>query len=59
MTTYSWCLKHGRVESSDERCDSNDVLGPYETADEAASALERIAARNEVLDEEDERWEER
>jgi hypothetical protein len=53
VTAYAWCLTHGRVESDDERCSSKDVLGPYPTRDAAEHALDKVADRNEVWDEED------
>ena len=46
---YWFCLKHHTVEGVDG-CRSQDRLGPYATADEAAHALDKVAERNEAWD---------
>lgn len=54
--SFYWCTDHQRVETDEDRCPANAVLGPYKSRAEAQSALDRIHARNEKLDEEDRRW---
>lgn len=49
-----YCVRHHTVESDADRCKAADRLGPYETRDEAEHALERVAARNEEWDREEE-----
>lgn len=44
---YYWCLKHRRVEPYDG-CKSEDRLGPYDTMDEAARALQHVQERNDM-----------
>ncbi len=44
---YWFCLKHHTVEG-EEGCKSADRLGPYDTAEEASRALERVQERNEA-----------
>jgi hypothetical protein len=46
---YWFCLKHHTVEG-DDGCRSADRLGPYTSADEASSALDKVAERNESWD---------
>ncbi len=43
---WYYCLKHKKVEPY-EACKAADRLGPYETKEEAALALERVAERQE------------
>lgn len=59
MQTDGWyyCLTHHAVEPF-EGCKSADRLGPYPSPVDAAQALERVAERNRVWDEEDEREQE-
>lgn len=52
---FFWCLDHRRVEADDDRCGSDDVLGPYASSADAARALERVAERNEAWEEEEKR----
>ena len=51
---WYYCLKHHAVEPYDG-CKNVDRLGPYETRDEAARALETVRERNEEW-ERDARW---
>ncbi len=51
---WYWCLKHHRVEPYGA-CKSEDRLGPYATEQEAAAALDTVAARNEQWDAADRR----
>lgn len=43
---FWYCVKHDRVEG-EEGCRAIHRLGPYDTYDEAANALEIAAERNE------------
>ena len=52
---WYYCLIHHAVEPF-EGCKAADRLGPYPSSAEAAQALERVAERNEVWDEEDRAW---
>lgn len=45
-TGWYWCLTHHAVEPYDA-CKAADRLGPYATREEAATALDRVRARNE------------
>lgn len=54
--TWWYCLKHHAVERYGG-CRAADRLGPYDTREEAAHAMERVAERNENWEEEDQRWE--
>jgi hypothetical protein len=51
---YWFCLEHHRVEG-EQGCRSADRLGPYDTAEEAARALEKARERTEAW-EHDPRW---
>jgi hypothetical protein len=53
-TRYYFCLKHHSVEGA-EGCPAGDRLGPYDTEDEAAHALEKVEERNREWDN-DPRW---
>lgn len=51
--TYWWCLTHSAVEDSQGEgpgCRNGDRLGPYDSRDEAASALQRARARTAEQD---------
>jgi hypothetical protein len=54
---YYWCLSHQRVETESDACPVTKRLGPYDSAAEAARALDRVRERNEAWDAEDARWE--
>ena len=47
---YWFCLNHHAVEPQ-EGCAYKDRLGPYETEEEAARALEKAAERTKAWDE--------
>jgi hypothetical protein len=49
-----FCLKHMTVEH-DETCPGKDRLGPYNSAEEAANALETVRKRNQEWDAADDR----
>ena len=51
---YWFCLNHHAVEG-DEGCRNADRLGPYDTAEDASHALEKVQERNEAW-ENDPRW---
>ncbi len=46
---FWFCLTHHRVEGEDG-CRNADRLGPYDTADEASRALDKVSERNEEWD---------
>jgi len=48
----------GQVETDENRSRGEDVMGPYDTEDEASHALETARAKTERWDEEDREWEE-
>ena len=50
---FSYCLKHHVVESQDERCRSDQRLGPFATREEAARALELSRSRTEAWEAEE------
>ena len=44
-----YCLKHNAVEPEDG-CAGKDRLGPYESREEAAQALDKVRERNRDWD---------
>jgi hypothetical protein len=46
---YWYCLTHHQVEG-EEGCRNQDRLGPYDTPEDAARALEKVQERNEAWD---------
>jgi hypothetical protein len=50
---YYWSLNDKKVVTEEDGVKAADRLGPYETYDEAARALEIVAERNETWDDED------
>ena len=60
--SFWWCLTHGAVEGSatdDSGCANMDRLGPYDSREQAAAALERARARtaaNDARDEAEDGW---
>jgi hypothetical protein len=56
---YWFNVETKSVEQHDdpERARSANLLGPYDSHEEAAAALEKAQARNEQWDAEDEAWE--
>lgn len=52
---YWFNIATGQVESDDNRSQNADVMGPYDTEAEAASALATARAKTEAWDEEDRR----
>ena len=56
---YWFNIATGQVESDENRSQNADVMGPYESEAEAASALAIARAKTEAWDEEerkDEEW---
>lgn len=51
-------VRTSTVETSYDKSQSKDLLGPYPTYADAEQALERAHERTEQLDEEDRRWRE-
>lgn len=56
---YWYNIETGKVETDETRSRNDEVMGPYASEDEAASALESARAKTEKWDEEDREWEER
>lgn len=52
---WYWCLTHQRVEPTDG-CPNVERMGPYETREEAETAIERARVRTEEWDEADAEW---
>jgi hypothetical protein len=48
-----FCTRHMRVEPADTPCPGKDLLGPYQTKEEAAHALDKVKERNEAWDAQD------
>jgi hypothetical protein len=46
---YWFCVTHHVVEQEDG-CPNEDRLGPYDTAEQAARALEKVQERNDAWD---------
>ena len=55
MGSYWYCVKHKRVEHGGDMCPPIDRLGPFDTAEEAAGAIDLAERRNEEWDE-DPNW---
>ncbi|MBK8469663.1 MAG: methionine aminopeptidase [Actinomycetales bacterium] len=53
---YWYNIAKGQVETDEDRGPGEDVLGPYDTADEAAHALEIARRKTEEWDAEDRAW---
>ncbi|MDO5710720.1 MAG: methionine aminopeptidase [Micrococcales bacterium] len=48
----------GQVEDDDNKSRGDDVMGPYETRDEASQALAQAAEKTKKWDDQDREWEE-
>jgi len=57
--SYWYNVVTGKVETDETRSRGEQVMGPYETEQEARNALETARARNEKWDEQDDEWEHR
>jgi hypothetical protein len=55
---YWYNVSSGQVESDDNKSQSDDLMGPYDSQDEAANALQSARERTEKWDAEDKAWEE-
>ena len=55
---YWYNIRTGEVESDEDRSQNDDVMGPYDSREEAAAALATARANTERWDEEDKEWEE-
>jgi hypothetical protein len=53
---WYWCLDHNEVEQ-EEGCPNDRRMGPYETYDQAATALGRAHERTKEWDDVDAEWE--
>lgn len=54
---YWYNVRTGQVEGEENRSRSDDVMGPYDTEEDAARAFEIARERTERWDEEDRLWE--
>ncbi|XVX21736.1 methionine aminopeptidase [Actinomycetota bacterium] len=54
---YWYNIETRQVEDDDNRSPGENVMGPYETREEAANALEIARQKTEAWDEEDRRYE--
>ena len=50
---YWYCVTHHTVEKEDG-CPNEERLGPYDTAQEASRALEKVKERNEAWEDDPE-----
>ena len=48
-----FCTRHMTVEPADTPCPGKDLLGPYQTREEAAHALDKVKERNAAWDQQD------
>jgi hypothetical protein len=55
---YWFNVGTGSVETDDNKSPSADLMGPYDTEQEAANALQSARERTEQWDAEDRAWEE-
>lgn len=52
---WYWCLDHSRIEP-EEGCPNDRRMGPYDTREEAATAVARAHERTKEWDAEDDAW---
>jgi hypothetical protein len=57
--SYWYNTATGQVETDENRGQAQDVMGPYETREEAANAVQSARERTERWDAEDREWERR
>jgi hypothetical protein len=55
---YWYNLTTGQVESEENKSQSDDLMGPYDSQAEASKALDTARQRTEAWDEEDKAWDE-
>ena len=53
---YWFTVDTKQVETDETRSQDANVLGPYDSEQDASNALQRVADNNEDWDEEDRRW---
>lgn len=54
---YWYNIASKQVETDENRSRNDDVMGPYDTEDEARNALASAAQNTEQWDAEDKKWE--
>ena len=54
---WYWNLKQGRAVPASERGPADDLMGPYDSQEEAEHWRERFDARNEEWKQADREWE--
>ena len=54
---YWYNVSSGQVESDDNKSQGDDLMGPYDSQEEAANALQTARERTEKWDAEDKAWE--
>jgi|tagenome__1003787_1003787.scaffolds.fasta_scaffold17565431_2 hypothetical protein len=54
---WYWNLKQGRAVPASERGPADDLMGPYDSKEEAERWRERFDARNEEWKQADREWE--
>jgi hypothetical protein len=55
---YWYNVSSGQVESDDNKSQGDDLMGPYDSQEDAANALQKARERTEKWDAEDKAWEE-
>ncbi len=55
---YWYNVDTGEVETDETRGQNSNVMGPYDSAEEAGRALQTAREKTEAWDEEDRRWNE-
>ncbi|MBV9950567.1 MAG: SPOR domain-containing protein [Acidimicrobiia bacterium] len=54
---WYWDLRKNRAVRASERGPGEDVMGPYDTKEDAENWREKVEARNEQWDQADREWE--
>jgi hypothetical protein len=54
---YWYNVETGKVETDETKGPGDDLMGPYDTEDDASRALETARRKTERWDEEDRVWE--
>lgn len=54
---YWYNVETGKVETDETKGQGDDLMGPYDTEDDASRALETARRKTESWDEEDRAWE--
>ena len=54
---YWYNVETGKVETDETKGQGDDLMGPYDTEDDASRALETARRKTERWDEEDGAWE--